>query len=476
MTTHGGTQSNGGAESLRLRRWVERFRQSLFFLPALFVLASLILATGIVSVDRRLSAGLLPEFFVTTVDNARSILSTVAGGTIAAASVVFSLTLIAVQLASSQFSPRVIGGFLSDRFQQVVMGLVVGTFAYCLLVLRSVRAPLDTETGAPFLPQMSVLLAIILGVASLLAVLASIDHTAKVLRVGALLNRTTADTLATITRRYPELDAEGDAGSDGDAVNGGALAVNLPGVTVAPLGSSRTDPAAPPADALTVTAAAAGWVTQISVDGLAEAIPDDSTLLLETAVGTYLIPSAPFARVWPVADEERDRVISGARAAVEISQRRTMQQDVAFGVMQLVDVGLRALSPGINDPNTASEAVVRLGTVLGALMTRDLTPQVFASDSRTVMHVGELTHSDYIDAAIEPLRRYARTEPRVLETIVRTLAMVRATVDATGHTSADLSGIDDQLQAIASELDALETPADRRRVVEALRDVGVAAT
>ncbi|MEZ5225675.1 MAG: DUF2254 family protein [Acidimicrobiales bacterium] len=111
------------------------------------------------------------------------ILSAIAGGTITAASIVFSLTLVAVQLAASRFSPRVLRDFLGDRFQQLVMGTVIGTFSYSLLVLREVRsAPEGVERA--FLPQVSVALAVVLAVVSLVAILGSIDHTAKGLRVG----------------------------------------------------------------------------------------------------------------------------------------------------------------------------------------------------------------------------------------------------------------------------------------------------
>ena len=153
------------------------------------------------ALDRRFAAGDLPSFHSTTVDNARSILSTVAGGTISAAAVVFSLTLIAVQLASSQFSPRVVRGFVGDRFQQIVMGIVVGTFTYCLVVLRVVQKPLESSGSGPFLPQVSIVVAVTLAVASLLAVLASIDHTAKSLRVGALLDQVATQTVSVIESR-----------------------------------------------------------------------------------------------------------------------------------------------------------------------------------------------------------------------------------------------------------------------------------
>lgn len=272
-------KSDGGIGLIRLRRLADQFQQSLFFLPAIFVIASVVLALVIVRVDRALGRDGLPSFFSTTVDNARSILSTVAGGTISAASVVFSLTLIAVQLASSQFSPRVLRGFLGDRFQQMVMGIVVGTFTYSLVVLRVVQQPQDQSTSTPFLPRLSVLFAVIFAVASLLAVLASIDHTAKSLQVGSLLDRIAFETVATIEARLVRADSDDDEN---------ALILDAPGIVpAAPRanpGVEQPAPLTPPDDALDISAEHPGWVTQLSVEAIFSCLPDDSTVLLRTAV------------------------------------------------------------------------------------------------------------------------------------------------------------------------------------------------
>ena len=460
-------RSDGGVGLLRLRRYSDRFRQSLFFLPAIFVLASIILALAMVELDRRLPSGDLPSFLSTTVDNARSILSTVAGGTIGSASVVFSLTLVSVQLASSQFSPRVVRGFLGDRFQQTVMGIVVGTFTYSLVVLRVVQKPLEESNSEPFLPQLSIVVAVLLAVASLLAVLASIDHTAKSLRVGSLLDQVTEETVRVIEARYAHLDDD-----DGRR----SLQLDAPSVVPAAprqrlaseSGSQRHDV---PSDALVLRANRSGWVTQISVEGILSAVPAGSTVLLESAVGTYLIPGSIVASVWPIAEDAADDVDARLRDAIEVRTARTLQQDVSFGILQLVDIALRALSPGVNDPNTANEAIVRIGVVLSSLLKRDLEASSLTSDDRTILRSRDLAAGDYVDAAVEPIRRYARTEPVVLQTLIRTLATVRdaARSECTAHV--DVSSLDVQLEAIAASLDLMDTDEDRRRVQAVLDEV-----
>lgn len=456
----------GGVKLLRLRRYGERFRQSLFFLPAIFVLGSIALGFAAVAIDRSLSNGQLPSTASTTVDNARSILSTVAGGTIGAASVVFSLTLVAVQLASSQFSPRVVRGFLGDRFQQVVMGVVVGTFTYSLVVLRVVQKPLDDSTAEPFLPQVSVLTAIFLAVLSLLAVLASIDHTAKSLRVGTLLDGIVAETVAVVKFRYPHWDSSDEERSI--RLGGTSVVPAHPDESASESASNQSDV---PTNALVVRSEVSGWVTQISLEGILEHAPQNSTVVIESPVGTYLYPGSPLVSVWPFPADQSDDVESALRSTLEVGPARTLQQDVSFGTLQLTDIALRALSPGVNDPNTAIESIVRIGRVLSALLQHDLNTASLSSDNRTIIRRGELSTHDYVDSAVEPIRRYAKSEPVVLHALVRTLGMAAETAKSRCETNVDTSSIEYQLDRIAASLDHLGSFDDRHKVQTALDEV-----
>lgn len=456
--------NGGGVHLLRLRRYGERFRQSLFFLPAIFVLGSIGLGLATVAIDRSLSDGQLPSAASTTVDNARSILSTVAGGTIGAASVVFSLTLVAVQLASSQFSPRVVRGFLRDRFQQAVMGVVVGTFTYSLVVLRVVQEPLDDSNAEPFLPQVSVLTAIVLAVLSLLAVLASIDHTAKSLKVGTLLDGIVAETVAVVEFRYPHRDSTDEERSI--RLGGTSVVPPTPPDEASP--ESATDQTTLPTDALVVRSELSGWVTQISLEGILEHAPQGSTVVIESSVGTYLFPGSRLVSVWPVAADQKDQLESSMRNALEVGPTRTLQQDVSFGTLQLTDIALRALSPGVNDPNTAIESIVRIGLVLSSLLQHDLNTASLTSDNRTIIRRGELSTHDYVDSAIEPIRRYAKSEPVVLHALVRTLGLAAETAKSRCRATIDVSSVEYQLDRIAASLDHLENFEDRSRVQTAL--------
>lgn len=447
---------------LRLDAIRNALTQSLFFVPFLMVALSLALSQLTVWVDRQIAEDVLPAWFGATVESSRAILSAVAGGTITAASIVFSLTLVAVQLAASQFSPRVLRGFLGDRFQQIVMGTVVGTFSYSLLVLREVQSAGESGQGA-FLPQVSIAVALVLAVLSLVAVLASIDHTAKGLRVGSVADDILSTTIDTVERLFVERSNDDADPADAKVV------VDAPGRSPAPQATSSTDPSitSPPHDARVVLAPRTGWVTGLQAQSLANTVPEGASVLVSAAVGTYIVEGTPLMAFWPVSDEDVDRVERELGSLVRIGNVRTMQQDVGFGIVQLVDIAVRALSPGVNDPNTASEVVVRLGAVLTHLYRRELPPRRAQVDGRWVIRPDEPDYAGYVDLAVEPIRRCARTDPKVLEVLARTIVGVRDDIRRRTD-DPDVSALHRQLDLMRQELDELETAEDRRRVGELL--------
>jgi uncharacterized membrane protein len=450
---------------LRLDGLKNSLTQSLFFVPFMMVALSLVLSQVTVWIDRQIAPGVLPAWFGSTVESSRAILAAVAGGTITAASIVFSLTLVAVQLAASQFSPRVLRGFLGDRFQQVVMGTVVGTFSYSLFVLREIESA-GESAQREFLPQVSITVALVLAVVSLIAVLGSIDHTAKGLRVGSVADDILHATLEVVEGLFVE---RGSESGDGDAERV-PVVIDAPGRAPAPRQLDAEEPSsAPPDDARVVLAPRTGWITGIQSQSLATRAPEGSSILVSAAVGSYVIEGTPLLTLWPPTDEG-DRLESELEQIVRIGNVRTMQQDVGFGIIQLVDIAVRALSPGINDPNTASEVVVRLGAVLTSLYRRELPPRAATVEGRWVIRPDEPDYAAYVDLAIEPIRRCARKEPRVLEVLIRTIVGVRA--DARRRfEDPNVGALSHQLDLLRNELHLLQTEEDRRRVSALLDDI-----
>lgn len=400
---------------VRLRAVLEAFRDSLFFLPALFVVAAVILAQSMLALDERLSLESVPTFLRFTVDSARELLSTVAGATITVTGIVFALTALSVQLASSQFSPRVVRGFLRDRFAQTAIGFMAATFTYSLVVLRAVRTP--GGDGSSVVPNLSAGLALILAVGVVIVILAYVDHTAQSLQATQLIGNITRGTVALVAKRFPGV---------GDGVD---------------------QPPAPPGPATggtRVDTPHSGWLQQVSEDDLLDALPPGATVRVEVRVGSFVHTGRRLCTLW--ADRQVDDGGPHPRItrAFAIGRVRTMQQDVAFGIRQLVDIALRALSTGINDATTAYECIVHLGEVVFEILRRDLPPAVrHGEDGRCVLRPGELTHDGYVGRAFDQIRTNAVSMPDLCVALLRTLGSVAAELE-------DM-GLGDRIQPLARQ-------------------------
>jgi uncharacterized membrane protein len=416
---------------LRLRSAVERLRSSFFFVPMLGVIGAVVLAVFGLAVDRRLDAeGVdLPLGLVATVDSARSLLSTIAGATISFAGIAFSVSLLIIQLASSQYSPRVVHTLFRDPFNRRVMALVVGTFTYCLVVLRSTRSSLEAD-GTPVIPNLSVALALVLGISTILAVIAFINHGAHSMDVSEILGRVRSDAVDQIRREWSH-----DVG-DG--------------------------PAEPPiefgADATVVRFDRTGWVQEVDVDALLECLPPSASIRVETYAGRYAIQGTPVCSIWPgLSPEELGRIEPSVRSAVAIGNTRTLQQDVSYGLRQLADVALKALSPGINDPTTAQDAIFHSASVLLEMLThspplRDLTDE----HGRRLVLAEQPSHDDLVRLAFDETRRAAVAMPSVCIYLLEALHLVRGSLVAAGHPGRT-GAIDEQARlivegALASDL------------------------
>jgi len=342
---------------VRFRAIQERLRLSLWFIPALIALAAAVLAVVLLAVDRAVtSTGDAPFIYGGTPEGARSVLSTIAQSMLTFTGLVFTITMLVLQLASSQLSPRVMRTFLRDRGNQVVLGLFVATFVYTLLVQRDVRTPVDG--GGGFVPGLSVWVAFALLIASVAAFVYYIDHMAHAIRASTVIANIAAETVETIDRLYPERVARTRQDSE-------------------PLTGSELGPSE-----LALTSPRAGVVVAVDDDLLLETAGEgDRRIELIPAVGEFVPEGAPLVRLWGRWDRDAaDRI----REAIGLGGERTLTQDPAFGFRQLVDIALRALSPGTNDPTTAVQALDRIHDLLRRLALRAIPPPIRADVSGVV--------------------------------------------------------------------------------------------
>ena len=437
---------------VRIRAIWEGFRSNLFAIPLIYLLIAAVVAQLMLEVDQRITQDRLdlPLIFRSTVDSARALLSTVATATITVAGIAFSISLLLFQLASNQFSPRVLHGFFRDSFTKHVLGLVVGTFTFCLLVLRAVRGAVETD-GTPIIPNLSVALGLLLGIGSILAIVAFINHTAHSMHATEIIARITGETRHQI-RRLTE-DPEESDGRDPDP----------------------EDAPEAPDDAFVVTARSDGWVQQVDDRALLDAADDGGTVRLETFIGDFVPQGAPLCAVWPEpADPER--AAKEAREAIRLGRSRTLQQDLGFGIRQLADIALRALSTGINDPTTANEAVSHLGGVAWDLLVRDLPRSRVGDDrGRRVFRPHELSHGRFVELAFGQIRVAGASQPAVVRHLLDVMGPLARMVEEAGYPGrAETVRVQARL-AIAGAAAAGILDADMRELRERARHHGIDA-
>lgn len=344
-----------------------------------------------------------PGWFLTFgSEGARAILAAIASSMITLAGLTFSLTMLTLQLASSQFGPRTLRSFLGNRGNQVVLGTFISTFIYCLLVLRTVRG---TE-GAGFVPHLSVAAGFGLAIASLAVLIYFIHHTAHAIRVESVLARMAEETRAGIERLYPaEVSREPSGSLQGDS------------------GPSSLLPDFD-RDGRAIPAARSGYVQIVNDEVLiALATRHDVVLRVDSRPGRFvrqggsLITAAPAARI-------SDELVGKLQAGAVVGSERTPRQDLAFSLNNIVEVAQRALSPGINDPTTARYCIDRLGEVLDLLAERRPPAAVRLDTAGAARVVTEAqTLGDLALPALKAVARYATADVDVIDHL---LAMIEA--------------------------------------------------
>jgi uncharacterized membrane protein len=384
-----------------MRALRDRMQESLLFLPAIMLTASIGLGLLLVELYQAGITRNVARPIYLPPDVAVALLSTIAGAMITTAGVVFSILVVSLQLASGQFSPRVLRGFWRDRHAQVLVGLLLSTFAFTVIALTSVR-----DSNGDY-PTYMLAVTLLLTLASVGSIVVYLDRVSRQQYVGRIMERVLGET--------HELTAELPYGPR----IGMRVGDEVPPPDPARLGAP-----------FVVQAPLDGWVQQISRRAVVAAVPPGSVVRLETRIGEYLTRDTPFATIWPIpAEAEQPRVARLVAEAAIVGPARTMQQDIDFGVDQLNDIALRALAEEGSDLSTAIEAIFRLGSVLRPLLVADLPPQsVRDSQDRILLTPYDLDHAGYVRQAFDQVRRHAAPFPQALHAFVRTLRMLLAAI------------------------------------------------
>jgi len=376
---------------MRLSHLREMVRSSFWLVPGVCVAVAIGLAMLVTTIDQRLVRVGSPLVFTGGPEAARTLLSTITSSMITFTGLVFSITVVVLQLTSSQFSPRVLRSFMRDRANQLALGVFTATFVYAMMVLRTVRSSFE---GSPFVPQVATTVAFALVLVSVGLFVFYIHHITNSIRAASIVAGIGRETRAVLDRRYPEDGA--DPGPVRPASTPArTLPAPRPGVVV--LVDERT---------LVRRAAEAGCV-----------------LALVPRVGDFVPAGAPLLEVFGRADAPEDERLI---AAVKLGRERTMEQDVAFGFRQLADIADRALSPGVNDPTTALQAIDQLHDLLRRLADRPFPSGRLADDDgRLRLLVPVVGWEEFLAVAVDEVVQYAEGSGQVLARLRSMLADLR---------------------------------------------------
>ncbi len=348
------------------------------------------------SVDDDLPGRLTAFLFGGGSDAARTVLSAIAGSLITVTSLTFSLTVVTLQLASSQFSPRLLRTFSRDRFVHLTLALFLGTFAYSLVVLRTVRTSADSR--AEFVPQVSVTVAVVLTLVSVFALVLFLDHLATQIRVETMLDDVHTDASETLARVLQKRADDPPSNQDPPQAPTERLSRSRPASPGSWSASTRTTcwprPARPARSCRSRASPADRWCAAPRWAAAGPLGPD------------------------PLTQEQQSELAERVAAAAVAGRERTAAQDIAYGLRQLTDVATKALSPGINDPTTAVHALGHISGLLCEMVDYQLGPKLLRDDHDRVRVVLERPGlADLLDSALAQPRRYAATAPSVLARI-----------------------------------------------------------
>lgn len=416
-------------------RWPswEDLRASLWFWPAVTALVAFAVGSVLGNVHPTAGSSLAQWAWPGDRESATAFLQVVAGSVITVTSLTFTLVVVALQLASQQFSPRLLREFARDLVTQVVLGILVATFVVSVTVLRGL------EAHEP-VPALGLGLTLVLVLASISALLGFLGHIARLVRVDTMMATAHRASRRVIERHYLPYGS----------TYGGELPARAE--------HART----------TVEATRSGFVQDVDVEALVDAARAcDAFVVLGVRAGDHVATGTPIARV-AVDGPDGRRLADAVRDAVGLGYERTLQQDLGLGLRQLTDIAVKALSPAVNDPTTATHAVGHLTDLLIRLLDRRLGPVVHEdADGIPRARTPDRDLRYYLDLAIGPIRRYGSREPLVLVALLRLLRDVAVSA----RDDEQRAELERQVRLVVDSADAAMLDADLEDVRDAERSV-----
>ena len=360
--------------------WIQ-VRSSLWFVPTVLVILGAGAAVVLVELDIAYADVLGGQSWEPLLnagaEGARGMLTAIASSMITVAGVAFSITIVTLSLASTQYTPRILRNFMRDRGNQFVLGTFVAIFTYCLIVLRTIRGG-GEKNGGGFVPLLAVAFGMVLALASIGCLIFFIHHVAASIQASTILKAIANETDAAIDALHPD--------------------------------ELRADEQAHAVDAhrqreiewRAVDAERSGYLQHGNAEGLLRfAKQHDVVVRLERAPGDYVAAGMPLASVSGAIDKDAARAL---RRHFVIGAFRTVDQDAGFGIRQIVDIAMKALSPSVNDTSTAVTCIDYLSVLLSKLATRRLEAPCTTDDGEQRVLASAPVFDDLVAKAFDEIR------------------------------------------------------------------------
>jgi uncharacterized membrane protein len=388
---------------------------SFWFVPLIMTIGAIILSIFTLSIDTLLlqSTDMRGWWLYTGgPEGARTVLATTAGSMITVAGVVFSITIVVLSLASSQFGPRLIKNFIEKRINQMVLGTFIATFIFCILTLQKIRESDETT----FVPHISVTTGILLGIASLIVLIYFIHSISTSIRANNIIANVCEDLDNSIERVFPEEYGSDRSKTDRsieDLIEEQGYISEKYYREIEKIPSDKS-----------------GYLLGYDIGELLTiAVKEDILIRIDHRPGDFIVGNNPLLWIWPgkKLDEKLGKKLI---TTFMMGSERSSDQDIEYPIHLLVEIAVRALSPGINDPFTAITCIDWLGEALSKLAGKKIHgPLYFDEDGKIRVIAKPVTFSGAVDAAFNQIRQNAVTIPavsiRLLEAIGAIARQVR---------------------------------------------------
>ncbi|MEL0592094.1 MAG: DUF2254 domain-containing protein [Planktothrix rubescens PR222] len=390
---------------VKLAKLWDSLHSSFWFVPTLMVLLAIALSFITIWIDHKQETNIVENIdwaYSLGPSGSRAILSAIAGSMVTVATTAFSITIVALQLASSQFEPRLLRNFMQDTGNQIVLGTFISTFVYSLMVLRTINGVEKYE----FVPHLAVTIGLGLAIASVGVLIYFIHHSASSIQVDQIIKQVGNDLDVAIDRLFPE--------RIGQSASKQVQEESLPAI---PADFDRV--------ACPIKTIANGYIQGIDDNQLMRIATENNLLLrVQQRPGRFVVKGSEIVRVFPEEKVNKKLAVQINEAFI-LGSQRTEQQDVEFPIDELVEIAVRALSPGINDPFTAIRCIDQLSAALCHLAQREIPSPYRYDDQKQLRIIAEpISFADATDAAFNQIRQYGKSSVAVTMRLLEAIAAI----------------------------------------------------